>query len=259
MWSLMRRNCSSVMMMACEALARFMPRPTATPWTVFGLMPSRRPACLRLTKSMARPSGLSGCLITAVNLNGWHVGVNGVTAEKPLVATVGLATNGLARLYEGMKFSEKLTRLIGQSGKSQSRLGRETGIAQTAISEMTLGKRRPYMDQAFLLARALGVPLDYLADESADEPPRSVTEEESYVLRAVRGLGLGYEEVIRRLTVAEPAGKAREPGEVRVIADRDLSDIKAKEEKKRLGFELDPEHGPIAKGKDDEPGARGRR
>lgn len=111
-------------------------------------------------------------------------------------------------LYGGMKFPEKLDKVIADSGKSQSRIARETGISQSAISAMTRGDRRPYMDQALKLARALGVPLDYLADESLDElPAPELTTDDRLILRIVRKLEIDADEVIRRLYVAGPVGR----------------------------------------------------
>jgi transcriptional regulator with XRE-family HTH domain len=102
-----------------------------------------------------------------------------------------------------MKFSDKLTRLLDTSGKSQSQVARETGIHQTAISDMTKGKRRPYMDQALSLARSLGVSLDFLADDALDAPPALASPELNYdektVLLVVKALGLDLETAIRRL------------------------------------------------------------
>src|SRR4051812_43931960 len=88
-----------------------------------------------------------------------------------------------------MIFREKLDKLIDRRGTSQAALSRETGIAQSAISEMTKGKRRPYADQALLLARALGVTLDFLVDDALDEPPASssgLTSEDESVLSHYR-------------------------------------------------------------------------
>jgi|GEM_PF-5873693 len=69
-----------------------------------------------------------------------------------------------------MTFAEKLGILIQRSGKSQSDVAREAGLTPTTLSQMRLGNRRPYMDQALLIARSLGVSLDFLADNSLDEP-----------------------------------------------------------------------------------------
>lgn len=101
-----------------------------------------------------------------------------------------------------MEFHLKLAQLIEKSGKSQSQIARETGISQAAISRFTLGRGRPYMDQAFLLAQSLDVSLDYLADDSQDEPPdvMELTDAQSIMLELVRALGIDSTEVILRLT-----------------------------------------------------------
>jgi len=57
--------------------------------------------------------------------------------------------------YGEMEFAQKLERVIAQSGMSQSAIARETGISQSAISAMTRGDRRPYMDQAIKLEALL--------------------------------------------------------------------------------------------------------
>jgi len=101
-------------------------------------------------------------------------------------------------LYDGMDFPRKLTKLVA----NQSELSRKTGIAQSAISAMTTGKRRPYGDQVFRIARALGVSADYLLDDGLDEPPRGseLSQDEKNVLGMFRFLhrdsGLSSEEAI---------------------------------------------------------------
>jgi transcriptional regulator with XRE-family HTH domain len=101
-----------------------------------------------------------------------------------------------------LRFGAKLAALIKDKtrARSQSALAEATGLKQTAISAMTLGKRRPYADQAFLIARALGVCLDYLLDDSLDEePPSELTDEERILMKFIRDSGLPHVEVIRRL------------------------------------------------------------
>ncbi|WP_435005137.1 helix-turn-helix domain-containing protein [Tundrisphaera lichenicola] len=97
-----------------------------------------------------------------------------------------------------MQFPQKLDFLIGLRGTNQSQLSRKTGISQSAISEMTKGKRRVYMDQAFELARALGVSLDYLADDAQEEPPAIASTNYDVVIKRLVEV-MGEDEAIRRL------------------------------------------------------------
>jgi transcriptional regulator with XRE-family HTH domain len=120
--------------------------------------------------------------------------------------------------YGVMEFSEKLEKMIAEKGITQTALARETGIDQSAISAMTLGKRRPYMDQALLLARALGVPLDYLADDSMDEPPPTTElgEVAIAILDLVEALDLDKREALRRLAQPQEDPTPRSDGPNRV-------------------------------------------
>lgn len=98
--------------------------------------------------------------------------------------------------YGRMKLPEKLALLV----KNQSALSRKTGISQSAISEMISEGRRPYFDQMVEIARALGVSLDFLADDEMDEQPVSeFTDDERWVVELVRALRLDRDEVARRL------------------------------------------------------------
>lgn len=87
-----------------------------------------------------------------------------------------------------VNFPDKLSSLLKTRRMSQMRLSGLTGIAQPSISAMRLGERRPYMDQGLNLARALGVSLDYLADDSLDLEPsaEAVTKDEARVLKLFR-------------------------------------------------------------------------
>ena len=102
-----------------------------------------------------------------------------------------------------MGYPEKLDVAIEKSGKSQSAIARETGIAQSTISAMTRGERRPYLDQAFKLAKALGVTVDYLIDDAQESPTSSegetLSEGEQRVLWLFRSLAISAEEAARRL------------------------------------------------------------
>ncbi len=93
--------------------------------------------------------------------------------------------------------AEKLARLIG----NQSEMERKTGIAQSAISKMTKGERRPYADQLGAIARALGVSADYLLNDDLDEPPRGndLSPGELSVLKMFRHLGISTEEAVEAM------------------------------------------------------------
>lgn len=83
---------------------------------------------------------------------------------------------------------------------NQSEISRQTGIDQSAISEMLNGKRRPYFDQAAKIAHELGLSLDYLADDRQTRPPvAELSSEERRIIELVRALEVGYEEVARAI------------------------------------------------------------
>ncbi len=85
-------------------------------------------------------------------------------------------------------------------------LARVTGIPAQRFTEWKEAKpekpRLPTLPQAFKIARALDVPLDYLADDQQDDPPpAALSEEDDRILEIARSLG--YEEAKRRLVVAD--------------------------------------------------------
>jgi transcriptional regulator with XRE-family HTH domain len=109
---------------------------------------------------------------------------------------MALATDDLAVCYDRMEadvaaylgaFGERLDRAIHDRGESQSGLERATGIDQSAISAMTRGKRRPYVDQASAIAHALGVSLDFLAgNESRSPTGTDLTTQERFLIERIR-------------------------------------------------------------------------
>lgn len=141
-----------------------------------------------------------------------------------------------------MRFAEKLDYLIELCGTNQSKLMRLTGIAQSSISQMTKGGRKPSMEQAFALARALGIPLDYLADDSQDEPPeKALSEDERIALdyyrsaRELEGSPSNVLKVLARMADEGVSSKGRTP--YQVVRERALS-------LEQLGF---PPEDPSAK------------
>jgi transcriptional regulator with XRE-family HTH domain len=102
-----------------------------------------------------------------------------------------------------MQFADKIKRLIDERGWDQAELSRRAAVDQATMSRWINGGSRPRFDAtAVRLGAALGVPLDYLADDAQDEPPPPAAElprREAIALEMVRALDLSTAEVIRRL------------------------------------------------------------
>lgn len=98
-----------------------------------------------------------------------------------------------------MNFREKLDELRKQKRWSQSDVAGAIGEPVATVNEWFLGKRKPTLDKALKLARTLGVPLDYLADDALDEPaPGGLSDDDTIILRIARGMTA--DEAIRRLS-----------------------------------------------------------
>src|SRR5262245_47115152 len=118
-----------------------------------------------------------------------------------------------------MRFEEKLRKQMLLKGLNQQKLARLSGVSDSEVSRILGGKSQPGLENAFKLARAVGVSLDYLADDSLESDPSQSTAlppEEKEVMELVRDFGprrarrlletsseLGYEVAIRRLLGAE--------------------------------------------------------
>ncbi|HWE40311.1 MAG TPA: helix-turn-helix transcriptional regulator [Isosphaeraceae bacterium] len=122
------------------------------------------------------------------------------------------------------KFRDKLYHQIVMKGYRQKKLSEISGVSDSEISRLLRGDpdRGPFpgLVNAFRLARALEVSLDFLADDNLDhdplKPPAPVAPEERELVELASTIGfrearrllenaqiLGYEVAIRRLLGAE--------------------------------------------------------
>ena len=92
-----------------------------------------------------------------------------------------------------MGYQEKLQRLCALKGLDQSALASKVGLSKSSISRIMSGSQEPKLSLAYELAKALGVTLDYLADETLDAGPTDqllmVTDDELTILKMTRRLG----------------------------------------------------------------------
>jgi transcriptional regulator with XRE-family HTH domain len=120
-----------------------------------------------------------------------------------------------------MELKDKLQMLMARNALNGQKLARSSRVSDSEISRILQGKSRPGLDNAFRLARSVGVTLDYLADDSLDaEPPRPedhLSADERRVLALAQKIGcsqvitllenirfLGYEVAMSRLVGGKP-------------------------------------------------------
>lgn len=102
-----------------------------------------------------------------------------------------------------MEFPEKLNALAADRRLSQGDLAGTLGVAKSTINNWFKGRCEPSLGDAFALARAFGVPLDYFADDSAGRPPEGPGIRRRTILEIVGAIG--EQEALRRLLlVPEP-------------------------------------------------------
>lgn len=100
-----------------------------------------------------------------------------------------------------MKLMDKALALAEQRGLRQADLARACAIEPSRISEWKKDKGSgPSLQVALRMARALGVLLDYLADDAMDVPPKPLTAQQQAILETIEARNLDYRAVIRRLT-----------------------------------------------------------
>lgn len=124
-------------------------------------------------------------------------------------------------MVDTMQLKDKLQMLMARANLNGQKLARLSAVSDSEISRILHGKSRPGLDNAFRLAKAVGVTLDYLADDSADAepgPPQdALSSEERRILALIHKIGmsevraileiarlLGYETAVSRLIGAKP-------------------------------------------------------
>jgi transcriptional regulator with XRE-family HTH domain len=128
-----------------------------------------------------------------------------------------------------MILKEKLQMLMSRNSLNGQKLARLSCVSDSEISRILQGKSRPGLDNAFRLAKAVGVSLDYLADDTLDADPKEAQDsnapEEQKILAASRKLGylevltlleiirnLGYDLAINRLVGGKPVIEVEKNG-----------------------------------------------
>lgn len=106
-----------------------------------------------------------------------------------------------------MGYREKLKRLCATYGLTQQELGERVGMKKNTISRILSGQQEPKLQEAYELARALNVTVDYLVSEATELGPSvrlvEVTEDEVILLRTSRIIGVDV--ALRRILNAPPA------------------------------------------------------
>ena len=135
------------------------------------------------------------------------------------------------------RFSEKLAQRILQLGLNGQKLARKSDVSDSEISRIMNGKSLPGLENAIALARAVGVSLDFLADDALDadptQPKELADEREVTIRRLAREIGyrqaeylleysriIGYDVAMQRLveaakpvvTLPESARTVNSPG-----------------------------------------------
>jgi len=132
-----------------------------------------------------------------------------------------------------MTLKDKLQMLMARHGLNGQKLARSSQVSDSEISRILQGKSRPGLDNAFRIARSVGVTLDYLADDDLDaepsQPADNLSPEERKILAVVQKIGygevltilenirfLGYEVAMSRLVGGKPIIEIdKEPPDIR--------------------------------------------
>ena len=95
-----------------------------------------------------------------------------------------------------------------QKGLNQQQLARQSDVSDSEVSRILAQKSQPGLENAYRLARAVGVSLDYLVDDAMDQPPdenpQRFEEAEREILRVCKDMG--YSEAANVLRIISMLG-----------------------------------------------------
>lgn len=100
-----------------------------------------------------------------------------------------------------MELSQKLKVLMRAQRYSQSQVAVKLGVSQPQVSTWVTGKSRPDVRETLVLARLLGVPMEYLVDDAMETVDAESPEQVREILKLVRYVG-GFDVAVARLTLA---------------------------------------------------------
>ena len=92
------------------------------------------------------------------------------------------------------KLKDKLLTEMAKQGLNGQRLAQRSKVSDSEISRILSGQSTPGLENAFRLARAVGVSVDFLADDTLEVDPLTATDtvspDERRLLDAVEQIGL---------------------------------------------------------------------
>lgn len=92
--------------------------------------------------------------------------------------------------YGVMELAKKLNKLLSHRRMSKRELARAAKVAPGTVQNACNGKDM-WLSNAIRVARVLGVPLDYLADEAQDDPPApAISADQSQMLEVLESIGI---------------------------------------------------------------------
>lgn len=130
------------------------------------------------------------------------------------------------------KLKDKLLTAMARQGLNGQKLAQRSNVSDSEISRILSGRSTPGLENAFRLARAVGVSLDFLADDALEtDPLRGVDPlmpEERRLLDLAHRIGItrgalllenisfiGYDLAMQRLLSAKPVVEVEVPEEAR--------------------------------------------